>query len=285
MEKYFDENKILIPRQPLMVMAADYYYKVEIMEFGISHFYSFQVSPTMLKKVQLVPDCCIDIMFDCSSIQPEAYCYGSLLKPRDRSYTQTLSEGKKIFGVRFLPGKGILPGGIPKSSVLDKIINLSDVMCDTTLINKIACCNDFIKQIEIFMQAYIPAYNKYMINDRKKEIYNYIVDQIIKNRGNIKVEDISSEIGCSTRYINKIFHEVYGMSPKMFFKIIRFQGVLSEFRDNIKAIDAAIDLGFTDQSHLGREFKEFTGMTPKRYREVLNDDEFKNRLIILPDSI
>lgn len=285
MEKCFNGKKILVPRQPLMVMAADQYYKMEIMEFGISHFYTFSVSPEMLGKVQFVPDCSIDIMFQCDSLKPEAYCYGSLLTPKNISYTNILREGNKIFGVRFLPGKAVLPRGLHVASLTAGIINLSSVMNDTTLIKRIATSKDFLKQIEIFLEAYIPRYQKHMINSKKNEITNYIVDESMKNLGNIKVEAISNEIGCSTRYTNKIFHEAFGMPPKMFLKIIRFQGILNEFRNNIKVIDIADDMGFVDQSHLGREFKQFTGMTPKKYREVLNTREFKDRLIVLPDRI
>lgn len=284
MEKCFEKkNNILIPRQPLMVMATSHYYKVEIKEFGISHFYTFKVSPEMLQKVQLVPDCAVDIMFQCGVENPEAYCYGSLLSVQDTSYTNMLKVGNTVFGLRFLPGKAILPGGFPVSSLTAGSINLASILKDKSLINRISRCIDFSKQIEMFLSAYLLDYEKHQMNSRKFEISNFIVDEIVNSRGDVKVEDISARMGYSTRYINKIFHEALGMSPKMFIKIIRFQGVLSEIRNNTKMTDVAADMGFVDQSHLGKEFKLFTGTTPKKYSEVLNGESFKKRLIILPD--
>ncbi len=81
------------------------------------------------------------------------------------------------------------------------------------------------------------------------------------------VREVSRELGLSQRRFIQMFSSHVGLAPKLFCRILRFQKarVLAE---KFRAPDwAAIALtcGYFDQSHLIKDFKEFSGSTPRIY--------------------
>ncbi|MCU6340012.1 helix-turn-helix domain-containing protein, partial [Enterobacter quasiroggenkampii] len=96
-------------------------------------------------------------------------------------------------------------------------------------------------------------------------------EQIICSSGSRRMSDLSQHTGYSSRYIAKVFHEYVGMSPKLFSRIVRFQHVLDALlRSNYEGVmEEMMELGYYDQNHFIKEFKEFSSFTPKKYMEQL----------------
>lgn len=94
---------------------------------------------------------------------------------------------------------------------------------------------------------------------------------IIESKGSISVYELSEQFGYSERHINRLFKEVYGFGPKDFGKYVRFQGILKEIYSNPNRENSQfiIGTGYSDQAHFQREFKSFTGITPKQYAKSL----------------
>ena len=81
------------------------------------------------------------------------------------------------------------------------------------------------------------------------------------------LKDIQNEMALSERSLERLIKQYVGMSPKMFSRIMRFQSGLDILRksklDSLTTI--TYENGYFDQSHYIREFKEFTGTTPKAF--------------------
>ena len=275
-------DRVVASVQPLMVFASPRYHKMEFMKYGISHFYRFKVSDKMLGNVQIVPDGCVDIVFKIKGNNVEAKCYGSPLELKDRNYVDFLENGSEVFGVRFLPNNIIMPGGYKISEFTNNKIDLDKLLKNgSEFIEEICESDDFNTQVSIFLKYYLEEFNKSFTMTTKNHITSYMINEIVKKRGAIRIEKLSDDIGYSSRHINKIFNDNVGMSPKMFCKIMRFQGVLSEFTRKQKLTDIADIMGFFDQSHLVKEFKQFIGITPKRFEEAISTAEYKNRIVVV----
>ena len=87
------------------------------------------------------------------------------------------------------------------------------------------------------------------------------------------VAELSAESGYSVRHISRLYNKVYGIGAKDFIKMYRFQNVLAEIianpdRDNSFFIEGT---GYSDQAHFQREFKAFTGTTPKQYIKLIKN--------------
>jgi AraC-like DNA-binding protein len=88
-----------------------------------------------------------------------------------------------------------------------------------------------------------------------------------KDQAGPRVREAAKYIGLSQRRFIQIFKSEVGLTPKLFTRIQRFQQMRSFIAKDSSPNWAAIafDLGYFDQSHLIREFLEFSGLTPTDY--------------------
>ena len=87
----------------------------------------------------------------------------------------------------------------------------------------------------------------------------------------VQVGDLASHLGLSASQLRRRCLHVVGMSPKTLQRTLRFQGFLalaqaaatsSGRRGADGMAGLAIDVGYADQAHLGRECRRLTGLTP-----------------------
>ncbi|MEU7168131.1 helix-turn-helix domain-containing protein [Streptomyces morookaense] len=86
---------------------------------------------------------------------------------------------------------------------------------------------------------------------------------------------LADEVGWSRQHLNVRFRQEVGLPPKTVARIARLQRVMSLMRSAHPPswAEAAATCGYTDQSHLNRDFRLLTGCTPATFR-TLTDDWF-----------
>lgn len=77
---------------------------------------------------------------------------------------------------------------------------------------------------------------------------------------------IAAEVGISREHLIRRFSGVYGMPPMRWASQLRVARARSLLRAGMPPADVAAALGFTDQAHLTRAFRDAMGTTPGRYR-------------------
>lgn len=86
-------------------------------------------------------------------------------------------------------------------------------------------------------------------------------------------QPLAERFGCSERTLQRACTEALGHGPKWLSRRIRLQEValalVSRPSDELGVI--AADLGYTDQSHLTRDFRATTGLTPEAYRRAVRN--------------
>lgn len=96
----------------------------------------------------------------------------------------------------------------------------------------------------------------------KEYIYSHIKERIT-------IEDLSDKLGVSASYLSRLFKKETGDSVSAY---IRKQKI--EMAKNLlhyseySMIDIANRLSFSSQSHFIQQFREYVGMTPKKYRDL-----------------
>ncbi|MFD2265001.1 helix-turn-helix domain-containing protein [Lacibacterium aquatile] len=71
----------------------------------------------------------------------------------------------------------------------------------------------------------------------------------------------------SKSYFNRAFQVSFGCTPREYVLGQRIATAKAMMQDSGKALsEIALDCGFCDQPHLSRVFRDFTGMTPLRWR-------------------
>lgn len=83
--------------------------------------------------------------------------------------------------------------------------------------------------------------------------------------GLVRVDELATMAGVSSRQLERQFAIHVGLSPKRFLRVLRFQHVLTGLNDPASSpawADVAARHGFYDQAHFINDFKAFTGETP-----------------------
>lgn len=83
--------------------------------------------------------------------------------------------------------------------------------------------------------------------------------------GTASVETVAGKLGCSRKHLAASFREHIGLSPKTAARVIRFNSVLDGLRARRSFADIAIHCGYSDQAHMIRECRAFTGLAPKQF--------------------
>ncbi|KQV47705.1 MULTISPECIES: helix-turn-helix domain-containing protein [unclassified Duganella] len=94
------------------------------------------------------------------------------------------------------------------------------------------------------------------------------VAELEAHGGALRVETLAAALGVSRQYLANQFRDHIGLSPKLFARICRFRAA----RASALALEAgqhghdwatlALDSGYFDQSHLIRDFQDFSGASP-----------------------
>ncbi len=92
----------------------------------------------------------------------------------------------------------------------------------------------------------------------------WAVAQIERRAGGVRIAALARELGWSERRLERAFAENVGVSPKLFARLARFEALMARVRSGASAnwADAALALGYADQSHLVRDVRQFAGVPP-----------------------
>lgn len=147
------------------------------------------------------------------------------------------------------------------------------------LIQTIETCNDIheIEKLTVSLKYQYTSMVKNMQDSRQNiapQIKNYHIEKC-KNyisahlHGKHSVQEIADALALNASYLSDLFRKCEGMTITAFIKqqkITLTQNLLIYSRYSYSEI--ASYLGYASQSHLGKQFKEITGLTLRQYREL-----------------
>jgi AraC-like DNA-binding protein len=90
---------------------------------------------------------------------------------------------------------------------------------------------------------------------------------IQQSRGQLSSAALSEKLSVTTKSLERKFSEYIGKTPKQFIRLIRFQAALADLgsTSQISFTEYAYRNGYFDQAHFIKEFKSFTGFTPREF--------------------
>jgi AraC-like DNA-binding protein len=106
---------------------------------------------------------------------------------------------------------------------------------------------------------------------------------LVKNDGNIPIEQIASLACLSLRQFDRKCVERIGMPPKVFARIVRFSKAyrLKEANLDLSWTTIAHQAGYFDQTHFIKDFKEFAGVTPRIIEKSISETPFQMQADLL----
>src|SRR5688572_12333236 len=225
-------------------------------------------------KQRVLPDGCMEMIFHYSDLYQQYFEDGSsILQPRSfvfgqiTSYIEIAPTGiTGLVAARFLPD-GLTPFlDIPLSSLENKAVDIITVFGKKgkELEKKvIASANNAerIKLIETFLLSRLV--DPQTINTVTKNC----VDIIFRSQGQLDVLELAARLKINRRNMERKFVSAIGLSPKQLSRVVRLQATLKmlEQKNFSSLTSLAYENGYYDQSHFIKDFKEFTGTSPKSF--------------------
>jgi AraC-like DNA-binding protein len=91
-----------------------------------------------------------------------------------------------------------------------------------------------------------------------------------RSHGQVAVRALARNIGWSERHFTQQFRAYFGVRPKAAARRLRFSRACSDVLagQSLDLCTIAAQAGFSDQSHMTREFRDLSGLTPAALREA-----------------
>lgn len=90
----------------------------------------------------------------------------------------------------------------------------------------------------------------------------YAWRRTLTSRGRVRVDGLADAVGWSRKRLWSRFRSQLGITPKRAARLVRFDHAAHLLAAGHAAADVAAEAGYVDQSHLHREVRAFTGLTP-----------------------
>ena len=96
---------------------------------------------------------------------------------------------------------------------------------------------------------------------------------VLRRQGRVTVGAMAQATGVSRQHLTRQFRSHFGIGPKLYSRLARFQSglVYAGCGERIDWAQAALDMGYADQSHMIAEFRQFSSLTPQ---QLANGDWF-----------
>lgn len=113
-------------------------------------------------------------------------------------------------------------------------------------------------------KPHLPIYEGGLPQRQLMQVLEYIHEYLDRD---IKLADLAQLLGMSQFHFSYLFKQAIGTSPYQYLLQQRVERAKQLLRQTDRSImDIALECGFNSHSHLSKQFRQFTGMTPKTYR-------------------
>ncbi|MEK1904656.1 MAG: AraC family transcriptional regulator [Pseudomonas sp.] len=82
------------------------------------------------------------------------------------------------------------------------------------------------------------------------------------------LEELAARVNLSPFYLSRVFRRATGLPPHAWLKQRRLEQARALLKSGCMPLSVAMQLGFADQSHLTRQFKQAYGVGPGEYRSA-----------------
>lgn len=264
-------------------------YKPEKLSTLIKSFWCLKISDNFSNPYieEIIPDGHHELIFSFGSAgfrkrigestwqkDPSIYFAGQ----NKKSYIQHLKPGSIIYAVRFHPHTLALFYNFPAFHSTDNLISFSDVVSNDILTG---CITESPATTFANLEKEFLKKASKLTFSIEYQYVDSVVKKIMSHHGDLKISSLERVTGVSTRYLEKLFQQYIGVSPKKFCNLMRYIHFVT-FRKNNESMSltqCAYETGFNDQSQLIYLSQLITGSSPKTYftkPNHINDHFLKN---------
>lgn len=130
-------------------------------------------------------------------------------------------------------------------------------------------CEAFADEAVLISPAYERVELAHLIRNRLQGLMNQQLRNELSDDKYYGVNEIASELGISSSHCNRVFKQVFGISPRAYWSDLMLHEarlLLSNPRLTVQEISNLI--GYKDIAHFSRQFKRWSGTSPSRHRQM-----------------
>lgn len=207
--------------------------------------------------IAVVPDGCVDILWTDGKLK--------VAGPDRTAVIETIAPGSTIVGLRFQPTAAVNWLRSPMWELVNRRVALEDFWGGEARrladwIGEAGTPGQIARRLQLGMGRIAARIDP--PDPQMKAVFAFC-DPV--NPANHSVTSMSERLGVSVRTLRRRCHHVFGYGPKTLERILRFQRflTLASRGKEIGMASFAMEAGYSDQAHLSREVRCFSGLSPR----------------------
>ena len=188
-----------------------------------------------------------------------------------------------MIGAHFKPG-GVMPFlGLPADELRDQVVELEPIWGASgwELRDRLLAAPSPEAKFRLLEQFLLYRLSKDSIAIDGRRRVDWALSQFLE-QPHRPIRAVVDGLGVSHKHFIEEFRRQVGLTPKLFCRIRRFQGILSQInsRQTVEWADVACSCGYFDQAHFVNDFQAFAGLNPSAYLSHRLDD---SNFVPVPD--
>jgi AraC-like DNA-binding protein len=205
----------------------------------------------------------LDGAIDCT-VQSRSYCLGA----REKGFLFEQLGASRYIAVRFKPG-GL--AAFTRTPVHD----LSNIFVESDCLWRGEAVRQLVETLDAApsftaQAALLDAHLAALLNAPPHlDRILYAVERLNSVDAPISLQRLAEDLNFSQKHTERLFSRYVGLRPNLYLRIARFhaaiaaRGTITPARPRLSHL--AVGAGFFDQAHFTREFKQFSGATPRQF--------------------
>jgi len=174
-------------------------------------------------------------------------------------------ERAAMIGAYFHAGQLASFTSVPIHELTNRIVDLEDLWGSeaSALPLRLAEMNEAAR-IDAFESLLLRRIRNHTWSNSAVDVLG-LAASVLESCGQVTVEEMAFQSGVSRQHLTRLFRECVGITPKLYCRLARFQSglIYAGYGEKVDWAEAALDLGYADQSHMIAEFREFSSLTPQ----------------------
>jgi AraC-like DNA-binding protein len=181
-------------------------------------------------------------------------------------YVRDVSRPARSVGAELEPGASALLFGAPADALAERHTPLDELWGRAAAearerLDAARGLDERLDLLEALLAARLP---------RVRAVHPAVAHALGRLHEGAEVGAVIDETGYSHRRFLDLFRSAVGLGPKVYCRVRRFHAAIERLAASPGAAcaDVAAAVGYSDQAHMTREFREFAGVSPKAYRAL-----------------
>jgi len=232
-------------------------------------YFFVEGAPTTSRR-RIVPDGSIDLIFNLGSGRglhgTHREAEAAIVGVATAAFDVVRPPAAPVFGVVLSPGACRAVLGVNARELRNRVVGLEEVLgpIARVTLDRLRGARDVAGMV-----AVADATLRRTRGRSVPSVVTQALQAIRSPGGGQSLRSLQEHLGLSERKLQRLFDEHVGVSPKTLSRIARFEAARARLlAGGSSAAEVAADLGYADQAHMIREFRDFAGETPGRYRSV-----------------